>query len=478
MEGLTNHVLLSRLQFAMTALFHILWPVLSIGLSIFLLAMEALWLKSGDADYYRHARFWGKLFLLNFAVGVVTGLPLEFEFGTNWAPFSAAMGDFFGNILGFESAMAFMLEAGFIGIMIFGWNRVTPPIHLFATAMVTFGASLSAFWIMAANSWMQTPAGGHLEHGTFVIDSYFEGIFNPNMPWGVLHMWMACLETSLFVLGGISAWYLLKRRHIDFFMKSFRLAILFSLFVAPIQIWLGDGSARSVLKHQPAKGAAMEGHWETNRSGEGAAWSILAWPDQDEQRNDWVVQVPDLLSLLATRSLHGEVRGLKEISREDQPPAIPLLFYCFRVMVAIGFWFLGLAVWSLVLWRKGALCTTRIGKHRWFLKAWAAAVPMGFIAVEGGWILREVGRQPWVVYGMMRTNEAASALPPADIAFTLLVYGLIYTVLGVVFLAFARRLLRQGPDLDLEVPGRGTGPGQAMGRPSHPEEPFRLEERS
>ncbi|TAJ76753.1 cytochrome ubiquinol oxidase subunit I, partial [bacterium] len=376
------------------------------------------------------------------------------------------------------AAMAFMLEAGFVGIMIFGWNRVTPRIHLFATAMVTFGASLSAFWIMAANSWMQTPAGGHLEHGTFVIDSYFEGIFNPNMPWGVLHMWTACLETSLFVLGGISAWYLLRGRQVEFFLKSFKLAILLSLFVTPVQIWLGDGSARSALKYQPTKAAAMEGYWETNPPGEGAAWSVLAWPDQDRQRNDWAVQIPNLLSLLATRSLHGEVQGLRAFPREDQPPALPLLFYCFRVMVAIGFWFLGVAVWSLVLWRKGALHTTGIERHRWFLKAWATAVPLGFIAVEAGWIVREVGRQPWIVYGVMRTSETASALPPADVAFTLLGYGFVYAVLGILFLAFAWRLLRQGPDLNLPVPDRWAAPVQAMRGPARPEEPFRLEERS
>ena len=220
MEMFADPVLLSRVQFAFTAIFHILWPVLTIGLALFLVVVEALWIKTGDVDYYRHARFWSKLFLLNFSIGVASGLPMEFEFGTNWAPFSTFSGSFFGSILGFEGAMAFMLEAGFLGIMLFGWRRVPARIHLFATSMVALGASLSAFWIMVANSWMQTPAGGHIEHGHFVVDSFTQAIFNPDMPWGFSHMWIACLETSLFVIGGLSAWYLLKGRHTQFFLKS------------------------------------------------------------------------------------------------------------------------------------------------------------------------------------------------------------------------------------------------------------------
>lgn len=236
MAYLNDPVLLARLQFALTAMFHMLWPVLTIGLALFLVTVEALWLKSGDADYYRHARFWSRLLLLNFAVGVVSGLPLEFEFGANWAPFAVMSGDFFGNILGFEGAMAFMLEAGFVGIMAMGWTRVPRALHFFATCMVALGASLSAFWILVANAWMQTPAGRHIEAGRFVVDDYWRAIFNPDALTGAVHMWLACLETSLFVIAGLSAWYLLQRRHVGLFTKSFRLALLAALVVAPLQV--------------------------------------------------------------------------------------------------------------------------------------------------------------------------------------------------------------------------------------------------
>jgi cytochrome d ubiquinol oxidase subunit I len=454
MENLSDPVVLSRIQFAVTALFHILWPLLTIGLSLFLVTLEALWLKTGDPDYYRHARFWSKLLLLNFSVGVVTGVPLEFEFGTNWAKFSAASGDFFGSVLGFEGAMAFMLEAGFLGIMMFGWRRIAPPIHLFATCMVALGASLSAFWIMVANSWMQTPAGGHFTPKGFVVDDFFTAIFNPDMFWGVSHMWIAALETSLFVLGGTSAAYILKNRHAEFFLKSFRLVLLAAILITPLQIYLGDGSGRSVFHYQPAKGAAIEAHWDTNPVGRGAAWAILAWPDRVEQRNDWAIAVPNGLSLLATHTLTGEVQGLKTFPLEDQPPLLPLLFYAFRIMVVIGFYFFLLMLWSIWVWWRQGLTATVISSQRWLLRAWVFAIPLGYLAVEAGWTIREVGRQPWIVYGVMRTSQAASDLPAAVVTASLTVYCVLYLVLLIAFLSFAKRLLRQGPDLTTPVPPR------------------------
>jgi cytochrome bd ubiquinol oxidase subunit I len=244
MATFSDHVMLSRLQFAFTTMFHITWPLLSIGLSIFLVVTESLWLLTKDPAYYHHTRFWSKLFILNFVVGVASGLPLEFQFGTNWSRFSTATHGFFGNILGFEGTMAFMLEAAFLGIMIFGWRQVSPRVHLFATCMVALGASLSAFWILVANSWMQTPAGGTWVGGRYVMEHYWQGIFSPDLPWGFGHMWVACLETTLFVVGGISAWYILTNRHIDFFLKSFKIAFLAAILIAPLQYWLGDGSGR------------------------------------------------------------------------------------------------------------------------------------------------------------------------------------------------------------------------------------------
>lgn len=446
MDSLNDAVLLARIQFALTAVFHMLWPVLTIGLSWFLVAVEALWLRSGDEAYYRHARFWSKLLLLNFALGVVSGLPLEFEFGTNWGRFSALSGDFFGNVLGFEGAIAFMLEAGFVGIMALGWNRVPRSMHFFATCMVALGASLSVFWILVANSWMQTPTGGHMAAGRFVVDDFRQIMFNPAALWSVAHMWIACVLTSAIVIGGISAWYIRRGRHGALFLKSFKLATVTLAVAAPLQIWLGDGSARSVLVHQPAKAAALEGHWETNPPGQGAAWTVLGWPDSSTQANDWSIAIPDGLSLLATHSLQGKVTGLRSFPRDDQPPALPLLFYAFRLMVAIGFWFLALTGWTLRVWRKGRLTVEKVAGSGRLLRAWMASIPLGYVAVEGGWLVREVGRQPWVIYGLLRTSSAASSVPGASVAATLALYALVYFVLGTVFLIFARRILDAGPE--------------------------------
>ncbi len=452
MEWLNDSVTLSRLQFAFTALFHIVWPVLTIGLSLFLVLLEALWIRTGDNDYYRHARFWSKLLLLNFSVGVVSGIPLEFAFGMNWAPFSRAAGDFFGNILGFEGAMAFMLEAGFLGIALFGWHRVPRPVHFLATCMVALGASLSAVWIMVANAWMQTPAGVVEENGKFLVESYAAAIFNPAMPTSVAHMWIACLETSLMVIGGISAWYLLRGRDSAFFLKSFRLVVIVSALVMPLQLLIGDFAGRVIAEHQPAKLAAIEAHWDTNPPGQGAPWAVLAWPDVQAQTNRWSLQIPDALSLLITHSSTGRVVGLKDFPADQRPP-VTLTFYSFRVMVVIGMTLIGLAVWSLWSYWRGAFQVGRIGAHRWLLRAWLAALPLGYVAVEMGWITREVGRQPWVVYGLMRTAEGASALPAAAVATTLAGYILIYSVLAIVFLVFARRLILKGPNLEEPLPG-------------------------
>ena len=455
----TNYVELSRLQFAITTLFHILWPVLTIGLSLFLVVAESLWIRTGDAAWYHHCRFWGRIFLLNFGVGVATGLPLEFEFGANWAPFSSVAGGFFGNILGFEGAMAFMLEAGFLGIMMFGWEKAPRSIHLLATSMVALGASMSAFWILVANSWMQTPAGGHMANGRFVVDNYFQAIFNPDMPWGVAHMWVACLETSLFVIGGISAWYILRGRDIGFFLKSFRLAIVLAIVITPLQIWLGDGSGKSVFVHQPAKGAAIEGHWNTNPPGQPAAWAMVAWPDKKAQRNDWAVKVPGVLSFLATGTFSGQVRGLKDFAPRDQPPLLPLIFYAFRVMAAIGFAFFFLMLWSLLAWLRGRLEVSAIATHRWLLRAWVACIPLGYVAVDLGWTVREVGRQPWIIYGLLRTSQGASVLPAAAVGASVLGYLAIYACLLAAFLVFVVRIVRSGPDLSLTPPGHDS-PGR------------------
>jgi len=443
---------LSRIQFAMTAIFHIMWPILTISLSAFLVLIEVLWLRTGNVGYYRHARFWSKLLVLNFAVGVVSGIPMEFQFGTNWAEFSRYSGQFFGNILGFEGAMAFMLEAGFIGVMLLGWGRVSRAVHLFATSMVALGSSISAFWIMVANSWMQTPAGVTVEGGKIVVTDYAAAIFNPDMVWGVTHMWVAAIETGMFVIAGISAWNLFKRRNPEFFARSFKIALLVLVFAAPVQIWLGDSSGGSVFDKQPAKGAAIEGHWITNRPGAAASWSLLAWPDQKAQRNDWSIEIPGMLSILATHTLHGEVKGLTDFAPADQPPMLPLLYYAFRVMAGIGFAFMLLAFWTAYVVRKTRGSVERLLEQRKLLLAWVLCIPLPYVAVEAGWIVREVGRQPWVVYGLLRTQDAVSTVAASSVTLSIGMFLCFYVVLLITFFVLAHNWLRTGPDLTLNPP--------------------------
>jgi cytochrome d ubiquinol oxidase subunit I len=442
---------LSRLQFAVTALFHILWPILTISLALFVFVAEALWIRTEDPDYYRHVRFWTRLLALNFAVGVVSGIPMEFEFGTNWDAFSKFSGEFFGNILGFEGAMAFMLEAGFIGVMLYGWGRVPRGVHLLATGMVALGSSMSAFWIMVANSWMQTPAGVAVVDGKVVVTSYVDAIFNPSMFASVSHMWVAAIETGLVVVAGLSAWKMLRQHQAEFFARSFKLALILLVVVAPVQMWLGDSSGRTVFEHQPAKGAAIEGLWKTNEPGTGASWSLLAWPNQDEQRNDWSIEIPGALSLLATHTLTGRVQGLGDFAREDQPPLIPLLYYAFRVMAGIGFWFVILAAWTAWSWGRAKWKVQALLNRPWLLRAWVLTIPLPYIAVEAGWTVREVGRQPWVIYGLLRTQDAVSQHPAGLVAGSLSIYVLFYAVLLLAFMFFARRWLRRGADLN-ELP--------------------------
>jgi cytochrome d ubiquinol oxidase subunit I len=444
MDFLMDDVFLSRVQFAFATGFHICFSSFSVGLAVFLAVMEGLWLKTRDDDYLRHARLWGKLFLLVFAVGVVTGLPLAFQFGTNWERFSAATGGFFGNLLHFEATMAFLLEASFLGVMLFGWNRVSPRAHFFATLMVAFGASLSAFWIMVANAWMQTPAGGHMENGRFVVDSYVQAIFNPDWFGAFSHMWVACLETALFVVGGVSAWKILVGKHPAFFRKSFRVALWAALFAAPLQFLLGDHSGLLIAKHQPAKLAATEAHWVTNPPGQPASWNMAAWPNREKGKNDFEVRIPYGLSLIITHSFTGQVKGLLEFPPDERPPIL-IPFYAFRIMMGLGMAMIGLALVTAFLdWKKKLTAETITGQKQ-LLFLWTLMIPTGFLAVLAGWMTREVGRQPWVVYGLIRTEDAASVLPAPAVGLSLLFFVVVYAVLLVVFSRFALRIMAGDP---------------------------------
>ena len=455
---MSDTLVLSRLQFALTAIFHMLWPVLSTGLAIFLVILEVLWLRTRNPLYYQQARFWAKLYVLNFGIGVASGLPMEFQFGTNWGPLSEFAGDFFGSILGFEGAMAFMLEAGFLGIMLFGWSRVPPLLHLLATVMVAFGANLSVFWILSANSWLQTPAGGVFSEGRFQVQNYFTAINNPFMLRSVLHMSLATVETSMLVVGAISCWWLMRRSTVqgdpacNFFSLSLKLALVILLAVAPLQIVAGHESALQVAEYQPTKLAAMESIWENQSAGTSPGWTLLALPEPENQRNRWQLELPKGLSwiLEGKARLSHTVRGLNSWPLEQRPKLIALIFYAFRVMAGIGVATAALMALSAWLWWRHGLDAEQLQRRPWLGWAWVLAAPAGYVAIEAGWIVRCVGRQPWTVYGQLRTADAASPLPAQEVLASLVTFGMLYALLLGFAIWFGARIIRRGPDLNLE----------------------------
>ncbi|WP_414527812.1 cytochrome ubiquinol oxidase subunit I [Nodularia chucula] len=455
MEFLSDSVVLSRMQFAFTALFHMIWPVLTTGMGIYLVIVEGVWLKTRNPDYYLHARFWAKFYVLNFGIGVATGIPMEFQFGTNWGPFSEAVGNFFGSVIGFEASWAFMLEAAFLGIMLFGWERVNPAIHYLSTILVAFGANLSTLWILTANSWMQTPAGGAMVDGKFIVSDYFQAILNPFMVNSVLHMFFATLETSLFMIGGISAWYILKQRHPAFFTRSLKIALAAAIAVAPLQIYIGHLSGEQVYHYQPTKLAAMEAQWESSPAGQPADWSLLAIPNEKAQKNNWEITIPNALGYILEfkQNLSEPLRGLKEWKPEDRPHMVGLIYYAFRTMIAIGFFLAGLMLLSTLQWLRGKLSAENITQQRWLMRAWILAAPLGYIAIESGWIVRCVGRQPWTLYGQIRTVDSASNVPASNVLFSLSSFVIVYSLLFIAAIYFGSRIIRQGPNLDLPIPG-------------------------
>jgi cytochrome bd ubiquinol oxidase subunit I len=448
---------LSRIQFGGTAAFHILWPLLSIGLALYMFILEALWLRTSDESYYRQLRFWTKIFVLTFAIGTASGIPLEFEFGTNWAAFSTAAGDFLGNILGFESTVAFALEAAFLGIFVFGWKRVHPYMHLFANGMVALGATLSAFWIMVANSWMQIPVGVAVKGTQIVVTDYLVAIFNQGSLVSFAHMEVACIETTLFFIMGLCAIVLLGR-HDDarkrFFLQAFKIALIIAVGITPLQIYLGDLSGRSVAANQPEKLAAFEMQWNTNPPGTGAAWSLVAWPNAAGNGDAFDVAVPDALSLLTTHTLTGFVPGLNSFAKDDTPTKTEdvMTFYSFRLMVLIGVVMFLLMVAGVWYWRKGYLTQDKAHEHAIFWWLWVLAIPLGFIATEAGWMVREIGRQPWVVYHLMRTSEGLSQhLSSASVTTTTGLFAALYLAFIGLFIYFTARIMRAGPDLTSPV---------------------------
>ena len=420
---------LARWQFAFTVSFHIVFPAFSIGLASYLAVLEGLWLATGRAVYHDLFQYWLKIFAVAFGMGVVSGLVMSYQFGTNWSVFSDKTGPVLGPLMGYEVLSAFFLEAGFLGIMLFGMQRVGRGLHFLATLMVAFGTLFSAFWILSVNSWMQTPAGfGYNDVGQFIPLDWFEVIFNPSFPYRLVHMVLAAYLTTAFVVGGVGAWHLLRDRQNLGARTMFSMAMWMAAIVAPIQIVAGDIHGLNTLQHQPAKIAAMEGHFETQA---GAPLILFGLPDMAAEETRYAVEIPKLGSFILTHDWNGTVRGLKEFAPQDRPNAT-VVFWSFRIMVAIGVAMMGLGLWTLWLRLRGRLFDSRTAH-------WAAIglAPSGFVAVLAGWITTEVGRQPYTVYGLLRTAESASPLDAPAVAVSLAIFALVYFLVfgaGIVFL--------------------------------------------
>lgn len=429
--------ILSRLQFAFTVSYHIIFPSITIGLALFIAVWEGLWLKTGDLRYLQLAKFWMKPFAITFGMGVVSGVVLSYQFGTNFAPFSELVGAVLGPLLTWEVLTAFFLEAGFLGVMLFGWQRVSPRVHFLATCTVAVGTVISAFWILAANSWMHTPAGYAVEAGRYVPVDWWQVIFNPSFPYRLAHMLLAAMLTATFVVAGVMAWYLLQARAIAFARLGLSMALWAGLVLVPVQILVGDLHGLNVKEHQPIKLAAMEGIWEAREVG--SPLRLFAWPDSDAETNRFEIAIPQLASLILEHRLNAELTGLKAVPA-DERPNVPVVFFAFRIMLAIGGLMLLAVLWGAWLRRRGTLFS-----HPRYLRFLRWMTPSGVVATLAGWYVVEVGRQPWLVQGLVRTHEVVSPLPAERVAFSLLLFVIVYSLLFGVYLHFFRKLVRKGP---------------------------------
>jgi cytochrome d ubiquinol oxidase subunit I len=431
-------LLLSRVQFAFTVSFHILFPSFTIGLAAWILVLDLLFLRTGKAVYAELVRQWTKIFAVSFGMGVVSGVVLSYEFGTNWSEFSRRGGNVIGPLMSYEVLTAFFLEAGFLGIMLFGQARVPKVVHLFATAMVALGTVISAFWILSANSWMQTPAGFTVDaNGVLHVANWWQVIFNPSFPYRFAHMLAAAYLTTAFIVGGIGAWYVLRGQSVAHGRIMLGMALSLIVWLAPLQLVIGDLHGLNAREHQPAKIAAVEAHWETQK---GAPLILFAWPDLATESNRFEVAIPKLGSLVLTHDWEGEIRGLKSFPPEDRPnPIIP--FFAFRIMVGIGLVMIALGATGAVLWLMG-----RLYARSWFLKAMLFASPLGFIAVLAGWFVAEVGRQPFTVYGVLRTADSVSPVPGGSVLTSIILFALAYGVVFGAGLYYIARLVARGPE--------------------------------
>jgi cytochrome bd ubiquinol oxidase subunit I len=429
-------VILSRLQFAFTISFHIIFPSFTIGLAAFIATLLVRWYITGQEHLHRLARFWTKIFAVSFAMGVVSGIVMSYEFGTNWSNFSVVVGNVVGPLLGYEVLTAFFLEATFLGIMLFGWQRVPPGLHVLAAILVAIGTSLSAFWILAANSWMQTPAGHEIRNGIAYPVDWIAVIFNPSFPYRFAHMFTAAYLTTSLVVLAVGARYLVAGRFPEDAKTMLRMGLGMVAILTPLQMYIGDASGLNTEKHQPEKIAAIEAHWDGNEPG---ALVLFALPNEAEQRNDFTIAIPNAASWLITHSGDGLFPGLKSFPADDRPPVTPV-FFAFRIMVGMGVLMLIVGWVGAWLWARGRLFTTR-----WYLALAQHVWPLGFIAILSGWYVTEIGRQPWIAYGILRTVDAASPVAGSAVLTTLVLFVLVYTCVFGIGIYYINRLIEHGP---------------------------------
>ncbi|MBN8969328.1 MAG: cytochrome ubiquinol oxidase subunit I [Rhizobiales bacterium] len=458
---------LARAQFAFTMSFHIIFPAFSIGLASYLAVLEALWLWTGREVFINLFNYWLKIFAVAFGMGVVSGIVMSYQFGTNWAVFADKTGSVIGPLMAYEVLTAFFLEAGFLGVMLFGLKRVGPRLHFVATLMVAIGTLISTFWILSANSWMQTPAGYAMNSsGQFVAADWWKVIFNPSFPYRLVHMVLAAYLTTAFVVGGVGAWHLLRHSTREGPRVMFSMAMWMAALVAPVQIFAGDAHGLNTLEHQPAKVMAMEGHFQSHP--DGAPLILFGWPDQSAAEVKYAIEIPKASSLILKHSPDAPLAGLDTIKRDDWPN-VPLVFWAFRIMVGIGFLMLGIGLASLWARWRGTL-------YRWRpLHLYALMMsPAGFIAVLAGWTTTEAGRQPFTVWGLLRTADSASPLAAPAVASSLLAFVIVYFIVFTMGVLYILRLMAQpphhgeeGPRVDIPARAAGITPAAATasGRP-------------
>jgi cytochrome bd ubiquinol oxidase subunit I len=438
---------LSRLQFAVATYFHFLFVPLTLGLSVLVAIMETLYVTRRDEDYKRGAKFWGKLFLINFAIGIVTGITLEFQFGTNWSRYSAYVGDIFGSLLAIEATLAFFLESTFVAVWFFGWKKLSPKAHATCIWIVALASNISAYWILTANSWMQHPVGYALRNGRAELTDLFAIMTQRYAVLTFVHTVGGAYILAGFFVVGISAWHLLRKNEVAFFQKSFRVALLFTLVFSLFEAVQGHMNAEMLGEYQPAKFAAMESHWETGRA---VSMNLVQWPDTANERN--IIQtwsIPKLLSFLAFYDGNAEVKGLKDFPPDERPPVLAS-FLSFRIMVGLGILFIAICLWAWINREK-------ITQSPRLLKLLVWGIPLPYLACQLGWTLTEVGRQPWIVYGIMKTRDAVSPIAVSQVAISTAAFVVVYTLLGIADFYLLFKFARKGPQ---QAAGK-TGPSLA-----------------